>query len=140
MAAANEVIPARSTSLSPLRCLNRPSSRQMNRGSASSKRDRGSSPSFRAREKRSSTFAEGDISASSLHHVGHAASIAGSASPKFFSRRLSCFAVSFKLNAYPFPLDGRRPLDAVIIFAIADAWASEPSQISPNASTTFCRP
>ena len=43
--------------------------------------ERGSSPRFRASEKRNSVRAEGDASAASLHHSGHAASIADSDKP-----------------------------------------------------------
>lgn len=90
----NEVIPDRSNSVSPLRCLNLAASLQTNLGAPSSRRECGSRPSFRDSENRSSAFADCEPSASSLHHRGQAALIAGSLSPKVLRRCLNCVALS----------------------------------------------
>ena len=84
-----ELMAISSVSLSPAKCLNRVSSCQTNLGpSLDASSERGSRPSFRAKENRNSVTADGDASASSLHHVGQAAFIAGSLSPIAFSCRL----------------------------------------------------
>jgi len=80
-----------SKSVSPVRRLNL-ASRQTKRGSPSSISERGSRPSFRASEKRSSAFADGEFTASSVHHPGQAASIAESPNPRLCSDDLSLFA------------------------------------------------
>src|SRR2546425_3764646 len=90
-------MPARSCSPSAVACLNRASFRHTKRGSAaSSNSEWGSKPSLRAREKRSSAWADDDASAASLHHVGQAASIANSLNPNLRRRLLSWSAPSFK--------------------------------------------
>src|SRR5258708_5991517 len=64
-ATPNDVIAAFSNSLSPDSRLNQASSRQTKRGSpSSSSRDRGSNPSLRESEKRSSALADEEVSAS----------------------------------------------------------------------------
>lgn len=102
----NEAMPARSTSSSLRRCLNRASSRHRNRGcSLSSSNEPGSRPSRRATPNLSSARADGEASASELHHRGHAASIAGSESPRSFSRDRSWAALSMfdPLDVSPIP-------------------------------------
>jgi len=82
-------------------CLNF-ASRQTNRGSASSlKRDDGSKPSFRASENLNSARAEGDTSASCVHHRGQAASSAKSLNPILTRRERSCRASSRSLMSAP---------------------------------------
>src|ERR1700722_1547618 len=78
---------ARSSSDSTVRCLNRPSSRQIKRGSpSSSTTERVSIPNFRATEKRASSLADEEESALSLHQSGHAALTAESLRPSARSR------------------------------------------------------
>lgn len=102
-ATPNDVIPARSISVSPLRCLNLAISLQTNLGTcASSRSECGSKPSFRDSENRSSALAEADASASSLHHVGQAASMAGLLSPMPWRRCFSRAAFSFSREVPPF--------------------------------------
>src|SRR5579883_371854 len=89
-AVPNDVIAESSSLPSPERCLNRASSRQMNLGSwLSSRREWGSSPSFRAIENRNSVWADVDSLAALLHQSGQAALIAASLRPTLFRRFLS---------------------------------------------------
>src|SRR2546423_4151383 len=82
----NEPIAERSESLSPDRFLKRASSRQIKRGMpSSSTNERASSPNLRASENRSSSRADGEGSALSLHQSGQAASMAESLRPSCFS-------------------------------------------------------
>ena len=90
--APNELMATRCCSVSVVRRLNFPSPRHTNRGRSSSRSDWGSSPSFLARENRSSARAEMELAASSLHQSGHAALIAGRLKPRFRSSRLNFVA------------------------------------------------
>src|SRR5208283_3368780 len=97
-----EIIADSSRSPSPERCLNLASSFQTNRGWASSSSELGSIPNFLASENRNSSRAEAEVSPSSLHHRGQAASMARPLRPSFFSRSLRFLAVSCFLDtAYP---------------------------------------
>lgn len=89
--APNELSAARSNSFSPVRCLYF-ASRHTNLGMSLSVNDRGSKPSFRASENLSSVFAEAEVVASSLHHVGHAALSANSLNPSLRNVHLRLLA------------------------------------------------
>lgn len=139
----NDVIADSSRSPSPDKCLKRASSRQTKRGCcSSSSRDRGSNPSFRATEKRKSIRADTEVSASSLHHRGHAALIARSLRPSLFRRDLSWLAFSLVVNAahLRFVAAGLRFSKASIILATAAACSSVRSQMRSKAVTTRCTP
>jgi hypothetical protein len=80
----NEVRAAFCSSVSAPRCLNRARFLQTN-STRSPSSDFGDNPRFRANVNRNSAFADAEVSARSLHQVGHAAFIARSLSPACLS-------------------------------------------------------
>jgi len=84
-------------------------SRQTNVGGSSRIMDRGSRPSFRAREKRSSLRAEADASASSSHHSGQAAFIADWEKPEARNAVFSSFPVFGNCESAPGSLRPKLP-------------------------------
>src|SRR5260370_29184229 len=101
-ATPKEAMPDCSISGRPFRCLNLATSFQTNLGApASTRSECGSNPSFRDNENRSSALADTDASASSLHHVGQAAFMAGSLRPILLRRCLSRVALSVISKLFP---------------------------------------
>ncbi len=107
---ANELKTCRSAADSVPRCLKRALSFQTN-STRSPRSGFGASPNFRANANRSSAWADGLSEASSLHHAGHAASIAAVLIPDLrscfrslveeFSAKISSFSVRIELAVGP---------------------------------------
>ena len=98
----NDVSAAFSVSLNAESPLNLASWRQTNVGVSLSNKERGDKPRRRATVNLSSTCADFDPSASSLHQVGHTASIAWPETPRLRKLCLSAFESSVTVRSHPF--------------------------------------